>query len=141
MGPTLALLMLESMAGMDYLAGSMVSTLVATFLLCRYRLTHRKPISLSTLALGTLIGNVVSFIVVLFCQEGWHMFTAAAWSSPKGGWGLVVILLGFISAFSALPAFAVTAYYSRLADRDDSGPTPHAAPTPQAAPTPTPQSR
>jgi fluoride ion exporter CrcB/FEX len=126
---------------MDYLAGSMVSTLVATFLLCRYRLTHRKPISLSTLALGTLIGNFVSFIVVLFCQEGWHMFTAAAWSSPKGGWALVVILLGFIGAFSALPAFAVTAYYSRLAERNDSCPTPHAAPTPQVAPTPTPQSR
>ena len=126
---------------MDYLAGSMVSTLVATFLLCRYRFTHRKPISLSTLALGTLIGNLLSFLVLLFCQEGWHMFTAAAWSSPKGGWGLVVILLGFIGAFSALPAFAVTAYYSRLADRDEPGPTPHVSQTPQAARAPTPESR
>jgi hypothetical protein len=133
--------MLINQVGMDYLAGSMLSTLVVTFLLCRYRLTHRKPISLSTLALGTLIGNLLSFMIVLFCQEGWHMFTVAAWSSPKGGWGLVVILLGFISAFSALPAFVVTAYYSRLADRNDSVPTPHPAPTPRAAPTPTPQSR
>jgi len=126
--------MLKEPAGMDYLAGSMVSTLVVTFLLCRYRLTHRKPISLSTLALGTLIGNVVSFILVLFCQEGWHIFTAAAWSSPKGGWGLVVILLGFIAAFSALPAFVVTGYYSRLAERNELDPPPHAAP-PQGAPT------
>jgi hypothetical protein len=124
---------------MDYLAGSMVSTLVVTFLLCRYRLNHRKPISLTTLALGALIGNVLSFLVLLFCQEGWHMFTAAAWRSPKGGWGLVVILLGFIGAFSALPAFAVTAYYSRLAEREP-GLTPP-APTPHAAPTPTPESR
>ena len=121
---------------MDYLAGSMVSTLVVTVLFCRYRLKHRKPISLSTLALSTVIGNVLSFIVVLFCQEGWHIFTAAAWSSPKGGWGLVVILLGFISAFSALPAFVVTGYYSRLAERNESGLTPHAPPAPHAAPTP-----
>lgn len=68
------------------------------------------------------------------------MFTAAAWSSPKGGWGLVVILLGFIGAFSALPAFAVTAYYSRLSERDEPGLRPP-APTPHAAPTPTPESR
>src|SRR5690349_13961818 len=106
---------------MDYLAGSMLSTLVATFLLCRYRLTHRKPISLSTLAIGTLIGNLVSFIIVLFCQEGWHIFTPAAWSSPKGGWGLMVVLLGFIAAFSALPSLAVTVYFSRLAERNESG--------------------
>jgi|SRR6266436_9721918 hypothetical protein len=112
--------MLKEVAGMDYLAGSMVSTLVVTVLLCRYRLKHRKPISLSTLALSTMIGNLLSFIVVLFCQEGWHIFTAAAWSSPKGGWGLVVILLGFIAAFSALPALAITVYYHRLSERNES---------------------
>jgi hypothetical protein len=137
--------MLRKQADMDYLAGSMVSTVVVTILLCRYRLTHRKPISLSTLALSTLIGNMLSFVLVLFCQEGWHIFTAAAWSSPKGGWGLVVILLGFIGAFSALPAFAVTAYFSRLAERNEPGLTVHTAPTAQATPAahaaPTPEAR
>ena len=105
---------------MDYLFGSMLAALAVTVLLCRRNLTHHKPISWITLATSTIIGNLLAFIVILFCQEGWHVFSAQAWSRSIGEWLLLGMLFGFIAAFSALPALAVTVYYHRLAERAES---------------------
>lgn len=105
---------------MDYLAGSMLATLVVTVLLCRHHLNHRKAISWVTLATSTLIGNLLAFFTVLFFQEGWHVFSAQAWSRSVGQWLLLGVLFGFVAVFSALPALVVIVHYHRRAERAES---------------------
>lgn len=105
---------------MDYLAESMLATLVVTVLLCRHHLKHHKAISWVTLATSTIIGNLLAFITVLSCQEGWHVFSAQAWSRSVGQWLLLGVLFGFVALFSALPALLVTVYYHRRAERAES---------------------
>lgn len=105
---------------MAYLVESMLATLVVAILLCRYRLAHRKRISLSVLALSTVSGNLLAFVILLLGQEGWHAFTPDAWSIVKTRWFLFVLLFGFIAALTALPALAVTVYYHRRSENAES---------------------
>jgi multisubunit Na+/H+ antiporter MnhF subunit len=105
---------------MGYLALTMIGTLVVAMLICQYRFVQKKRISWGTLAASTLIGNLITVVSVLFYEEGWGVFTREAWIEPKGGWGLVLIILGFFAAFSVLPALAVAVYYQRRTNRAQS---------------------
>jgi hypothetical protein len=92
-------------------------TLIVSALLCRYRVTRQKQPSWGTVVASSIIGNLFALAAGLFYDAGWEVFSRDTLTEPKGGWGLILIVLGVLTIFCILPALAVAGYYQHRTKR------------------------
>ena len=103
-----------------YFAGSVLTSLVVTILLCRHRIARRKKSFYLTAVVSAVVTNaflpIALILVGRIYTEGWHIFTSDAWKGMYSLESLVfdVMLFVVVGTFICIfPMLAIAYYYNR----------------------------
>src|SRR5947209_10209986 len=105
---------METLIGISHYFGvPMVVTALITVTLCQYRVACKKPVSAGTVFVAAASMPIIFAIVTL-------LFFPDAWSTANKGPGplLILMLLGFVTVISFLPAGIIVALYQRPKKRE-----------------------
>jgi len=92
----------------------MLMTILATALLCRYRIARKKRVSYGTMFAGASVVPLLLMVIVTFLQP-YVWWSRAHKSSPAEFLGM----LGFMLIMCALPALFVVVHYKKRSKRDE----------------------
>ncbi len=98
-----------------------LTSAVATSLLCLYRARHKKRIAYTTTLAFPFIATCSVMLCTALCIDGLSVFTRDYWMGYRAGPEIVFTIYGLIFALCFLPAFGVAVYYKWGSKRDEKG--------------------
>jgi hypothetical protein len=104
---------------MLYFSSTILVTLLVSILICHWRTTHSKRISVGTVFVSAVIANVAILASLGLYELGRYFFTLEAWIGPRSVHAIDfdLVVLGCITILCFLPALVVAVCYERWSNK------------------------